>query len=362
MYDMFDIDVQDELARIAMENPGKLQLTAPANRAYYSGLELDEPVSFAAAEQGEALEAFTAEGARDRMLTAARFDDMLAEFSGGFRDPDAKAWALFMLDDLRVGEQVINLAGECVQLADASGGDSAGVRAGVRRSPLSTPDRITRAWSHLHHPKNAAKYTDAQLSTLKAKLRTLARQHGVELDDDDMGNVPGAENQGNQGPKPRPGKHHTRPDQIRRRGQYPSGEGGGPDGGSGASGGEMAASTPRGYSRGFMKLAQDAADGDPAAIVLLANRDAKNYRAVVGPFESGTTQDMVRHFDFDVDDVGARDDGDPTDDRSHDEIVRLLAKAAGLFAEKPISGNQKGKRAGKYPGTGPSGKPQTAGR
>ena len=332
---MFDIDVQDEVARIAMENPGKLQLTAPANRAYYSGLELDEQMSFAAAEQGEALEAFTAEGARDRMLTAARFDDMLCEFSGGFRDPDAKAWALFMLDELRVGEQLINLAGEVVSLADASGGDGKGVRNGMRRTPLSSADLVRAAWSHLSHPANAAKYTPAQLATLKAKVKAAARQHGVPIeDDDDMGNVPGAENQGNQGPKPRPGKKRTRPDQVARRGQHSFfGEGGEADGGTGASGGEMAASA------GYMKLAQAAADGDPAAIALAGNRDISNYRAVVGPFETGTTPDMVKHFDFPVHDTGTSGDPSERDERSEDEIVRLLAEAAGMFAEKKPYGS-----------------------
>jgi hypothetical protein len=63
-----------------------------------------------------------------------------------------------------------------------------------------------------------------------------------------------------------------------------------------------------------------------------------------------------------VHDTGSSGDPSEHDERSHDEIVRLLGVASGMFAEKPISGNRKGKLAGKYPGTGPSGKPQTAGR
>lgn len=243
--------------------------------------------------------------------------------AGDRRGPEA--WALFMLDDLRVGQQAINLAGECVSLADAQGGDSAGVRAGVRRTPLSTADRVRAAWAHLSHPKNAAKYSPAQLSTLKAKVRALARQHGVDIEDPDDEHE--SEHQGNEGPKPKPGKRHTRPVQVKRRGQYPVGEGSGADGGAGASGGEMAASA------GYMKLAQAAEDGDPAAIALAGNRDTANYNPAVGPF-GGDVSVLMREPPFKVHEVD-RDDTEQ-DTRTTDEVARLLALADNVMGrEKP---------------------------
>lgn len=299
----------------------------------YDGLELDEQVRLTDAERGEALESIILGQAKERGITSGTFDDMLVEFSGGFRDPESKAWAFLVLNELRVGEQAINLAGEVVQLADANGGESPGVRAGVRRSPLNTRDRVRAAWAHLHHPKNAGKYTPAQLSTLKAKVKALARQHGVPIEDDEHP----SEHMGYEGPKPTPGKKHTRPVQVRKRGQHSFfGEGGEADGGTGASGGEMAASA------GYLKLAQAAGDGDPAAIALLANTDSKNVNPAVGPFDTGTTKNVLKHFPFELDEIEWEEAKQDT--RTTDEIARLLTEATGMFGEKPYGANQTHRR------------------
>ena len=59
------------------------------------------------------------------------------------------------------------------------------------------------------------------------------------------------------------------------------------------------------------------------------------------------------------------DDGDPTDPDggNTDAILARLAKEhPDLFGkDKAYGANRRGKRAGKYPGTGPSGKPQIVG-
>jgi hypothetical protein len=52
---------------------------------------------------------------------------------------------------------------------------------------------------------------------------------------------------------------------------------------------------------------------------------------------------------------------DRTDENaSTDEIIaRLQREHPGVFGlDKPVSGNRKGRLASRYPGTGPSGKPQ----
>ena len=77
---------------------------------------------------------------------------------------------------------------------------------------------------------------------------------------------------------------------------------------------------------------------------------------------SGDLGGVQRHYPFEVHDVGARDNGDPTDpDGGNTDaiIARLLREHPGMFGrDKPQSGNRRGRLAGKYPGTGPSGKPQ----
>jgi hypothetical protein len=85
-----------------------------------------------------------------------------------------------------------------------------------------------------------------------------------------------------------------------------------------------------------------------------------------GPGAFDTPNDLggpVKLFDFQVYDTGTNRDPSESVSDIDAEISRYLAEHAGMFGkEKPHSGNRKGKLAGRYPGTGPSGKPQTVGR
>jgi hypothetical protein len=67
----------------------------------------------------------------------------------------------------------------------------------------------------------------------------------------------------------------------------------------------------------------------------------------------------VQHFGFDIHDVGSsRDPAESVTDIDA-EISRYLAAYRGYFGkEAPHGAVRKGRLAGKYPGTGPSGRPQ----
>lgn len=204
----------------------------------------------------------------------------------------------------------------------------------------------------------------------KGKKTPKALDDEDEEDEDDEDDHE-SEHMGYEGPKPKkPGKKRaTRPVQVKRRGQSPFGsEGGAPEGGAGPSGGEMAASAPRRRlaragdgSLMTVALTEDEAWAD-AEVARLAQEHPRVGLSAPSAFDTpGDLGGVQRHFDFQVFDVGARDDGDPTDENaSTDEIIaRLQREHPGMFGrERPQSGNRRGRLAGRYPGTGPSGKPQ----
>ena len=200
----------------------------------------------------------------------------------------------------------------------------------------------------------------------------------TDEDDEDEDDHP-SEHQGNEGPrpkKPRKKKRATRPVRVRRRGQHVAAEGGAPTGGAGPSGGgaygseggAMAASAPRRAlvragdgTYGTIALSEDEQWADEEVARLQAEHTRVGLSAPVfdTPNDLGGPQ---RHFPFVIYDVGARDDGDPTDPDGGNTaaiIARLQRDHNEYFSpSKAYGANTKGKRAGKYPGTGPSGKPQ----
>jgi len=241
--------------------------------------------------------------------------------------------------------------------------------------PIHDLDHLASAKAFYHQ----GKYADQDPAEIHAHINRRAKAlGGTGLDDDDGDeDIRESEHQGNEGPKPRPGKRRTRPVQVRTRGQSPFGsEGGSPDGGTGPSG--VAASGKRmlvraGYGYETIALSEDEEWAEAEIMRLAAKhptvglagmRDPRNYGTVMVDGQ-GVTPNVSRHFDFDIHDVGARDDGDPSDPEGADTasvIARLQANHPEFFTEKPYGANRRGRLAGPYPGTGPSGKPQTAGR
>jgi hypothetical protein len=51
--------------------------------------------------------------------------------------------------------------------------------------PIDTPGRIKAAWAYIHQPRNAEKYTVAEVRTIKARIRRAAKARKVTLPDPD---------------------------------------------------------------------------------------------------------------------------------------------------------------------------------
>ena len=51
--------------------------------------------------------------------------------------------------------------------------------------PIDTPGRIKAAWAYIHQPINAGKYTDAEVRTIKVRVRRAAKARQVALPDPD---------------------------------------------------------------------------------------------------------------------------------------------------------------------------------
>ena len=51
--------------------------------------------------------------------------------------------------------------------------------------PIDTPGRIKAAWAYIHQPENAAKYSEAEVRTIKIRIRRAAEMRDVALPDPD---------------------------------------------------------------------------------------------------------------------------------------------------------------------------------
>jgi hypothetical protein len=52
-----------------------------------------------------------------------------------------------------------------------------------KKYPIDTPGRIKAAWSYIHQPSNASKYSPAERRTIKSRIRQAAKERRVELPD-----------------------------------------------------------------------------------------------------------------------------------------------------------------------------------
>jgi hypothetical protein len=52
-----------------------------------------------------------------------------------------------------------------------------------KKYPIDTPGRIKAAWSYIHQPSNAAKYTAAERRIMLSRIRKAARSRKMDLPD-----------------------------------------------------------------------------------------------------------------------------------------------------------------------------------
>lgn len=50
-----------------------------------------------------------------------------------------------------------------------------------KKYPVDTKEHVRAAWSYIHQKRNAAKYSEAELSTIKANIKHAAKEFGIEL-------------------------------------------------------------------------------------------------------------------------------------------------------------------------------------
>jgi hypothetical protein len=49
--------------------------------------------------------------------------------------------------------------------------------------PIDSPKHVRAAWSYINHKDNAAKYSNAEVQTIKRRIKRAAKTHGVEIDE-----------------------------------------------------------------------------------------------------------------------------------------------------------------------------------
>jgi uncharacterized protein DUF6582 len=54
-----------------------------------------------------------------------------------------------------------------------------------KKYPIDTAGRIKAAWAYIHQPRNSAKYTAAEVRTIRSRIRKVAKERKVALPDPD---------------------------------------------------------------------------------------------------------------------------------------------------------------------------------
>ncbi|WP_422929626.1 DUF6582 domain-containing protein [Singulisphaera sp. PoT] len=53
-----------------------------------------------------------------------------------------------------------------------------------KKYPIDSAKHVRAAWSYINHEDNAAKYSKAEVQTMKRRIKQAAKAHGVEISDD----------------------------------------------------------------------------------------------------------------------------------------------------------------------------------
>ncbi len=51
--------------------------------------------------------------------------------------------------------------------------------------PIDTAEHVRTAWSYINHKNNAAKYDKDEVATIKRRIKSAARKHGVDIESDE---------------------------------------------------------------------------------------------------------------------------------------------------------------------------------
>jgi hypothetical protein len=52
-----------------------------------------------------------------------------------------------------------------------------------KKYSIDSPEHVRAAWSYINHKDNAAKYDADEVTTIKNRIKQVAKKHGVEIDE-----------------------------------------------------------------------------------------------------------------------------------------------------------------------------------
>src|ERR1041384_3155419 len=53
-----------------------------------------------------------------------------------------------------------------------------------KRYPIDTEEHVRAAWSYINQSDNAVKYSSEDLAKVRAKIKSAAKKHGIEISDE----------------------------------------------------------------------------------------------------------------------------------------------------------------------------------
>ena len=356
---MYDVDVEDEVARLAVEHgTGMMALAAPVTKSYYPPVDTEPEMTLTDLGDDE-LDLAMAELAGQRGISLTEVSEQVDVLAGGERDTQSRAVALLELAAMD-SDAALSLS-VSAEKRDALADKGRGYALPDGSFPVDDAKHVGVAKIFFKQGKLAghpAHVVRSHISKAAARLGV----PGLDDEDGDDDTEDSADREvARRKPKGKPkGKpahpatsgHATKPVQVARRGQYPSGTGGEPGGGEGPSGGgayggsaDVSATARRmavrvGNTYQTVALTHDQlgelglAGGDALSPVdRIARRNPEYFALAATPLAfdgPGVGPNVGQHFDFEVHEIT---DEDPTDDRSAKEIARVLKEhgGTGLF-------------------------------
>ena len=91
---------------------------------------------------------------------------------------------LFFIASHQVQEEREDVSDADKKRAEKEYGDVEFADRSNKKYPVSTKEQTKAAWSYINMPKNAEKYSDSELKTIKNRIKDAAKKFGVEISDD----------------------------------------------------------------------------------------------------------------------------------------------------------------------------------
>jgi len=185
----YEADIADTAAGhdiLALATPGddgKRYLDGVSIRGWWNGPVESKIIDGAQIETADDLEVDGIDFTKSPGVDQARIDKVLYESAVVEADGRQKV-IVEHVDPAVVTDQAAEEAAGAVT-AGSNYADPGYQKDGKKRYPLNSAARVRSAWSYINAPKNAGKYTAAQLKRIKGKIRAAAKKFGVDISTDE---------------------------------------------------------------------------------------------------------------------------------------------------------------------------------